>query len=122
MNKLLRWSRNPDKSMFLEVLVDGKWKHYKNSPFNTADATISSNNGFATAQKCLSLGYKYLPMQFYIARITDNGIEKNVKIWASDLEDASNKLSSGINLGQEVISQPNLPRGDENINHLEEIY
>lgn len=59
MKKLMKWVRT-DGSLHLEVLVDGVWKHYKNSPLVKADAAISSNSGFATAQNCLRNGYKYM--------------------------------------------------------------
>ncbi len=60
MNKLLRWSRKPNESLFLEVYEEDKWVNYKNAKFYVPDALMSSNSGFATAQKYLSLGYEYL--------------------------------------------------------------
>ena len=60
MNKLLRWTRQSDDSpLFLEVFENNKWIHYKQSRFYVPDAKMSSNSGFGTAQKYLSLGYKY---------------------------------------------------------------
>jgi hypothetical protein len=61
MNKLLRWTRKLDESLFLEILENDKWVNYKSSRFYVPDATMSSNSGFATAQKYLTLGYKYIP-------------------------------------------------------------
>lgn len=57
--KLLRWTRKSDDSLFLEVYEDDQWKNYKNSRFYVPDSTMSSNSGFATAQKYLTLGFKY---------------------------------------------------------------
>lgn len=59
MSKLMKWVRT-NGSLHLEVLVGKEWKHYKDSPLNTADAAISSKSGFATAQNGLRNGYKYL--------------------------------------------------------------
>ena len=61
MEKLLRWTRKFDESLLLEVFENDKWVNYKNSIFYVPDAQLSSNSGFATAQKYLTLGYKYLP-------------------------------------------------------------
>lgn len=60
MSKLLRWTRKLDESLFLEVLEGDKWVNYKNAKFYVSDAKMSSNSGFATAQKYLSLGYRYV--------------------------------------------------------------
>lgn len=60
MTKLLRWSRKSDESLFLEVYENDKWVNYRTSMFYVPDAPISSNSGFATAQKYLSLGFKYI--------------------------------------------------------------
>jgi len=57
--KLLRWIRN-NGNLQLEVLQDGKWINYKQSLFYKKDAKTSSNSGFATAQKYLKKGYKYI--------------------------------------------------------------
>lgn len=60
MNKLLRWTRvSEDSPLFLEVFEKNKWINYKQAQFYVSDAKMSSNSGFATAQKYLSLGYKY---------------------------------------------------------------
>lgn len=59
--KLLRWTRKSDESLFLEVMEDDKWVYYKNSKFYVPDAKMSSNSGFATAQKYLTLRYQYVP-------------------------------------------------------------
>jgi hypothetical protein len=61
MSKLLRWVRKIDESLFLEVMEDDKWVNYRSAKFYVPDAAISSNSGFATAQKYLSLGFKYVP-------------------------------------------------------------
>ena len=63
MNKLIRWSRNLDQSLFLEVLEEDVWVQYKKAKFYVLDATMSSNSGFATAQKYLSLGYQYIKLE-----------------------------------------------------------
>lgn len=63
MNKLLRWSRKSDESLFLEVYENDKWVSYKNAKFYSPDAPMSSNSGFATAQKYLSLGFKYIKLE-----------------------------------------------------------
>ena len=55
----MKWVRTGE-NLHLEILIDGKWKHYKNTPFVTTEGFISSNNGFATAQKALKNGYKYM--------------------------------------------------------------
>jgi len=57
--KLLRWTRKSDESLFLEVYEDNQWKNYKQARFYVSDVKMSSNSGFATAQKYLSLGFKY---------------------------------------------------------------
>jgi hypothetical protein len=57
--KLLRWTRKSDESLFLEVYEDNQWKNYRQARFYVPDAKESSNSGFATAQKYLSLGFKY---------------------------------------------------------------
>jgi len=60
MNKLLRWTRvSEDSPLSLEVFEKDKWINYKQAQFYVSDAKMSSNSGFATAQKYLSLGYKY---------------------------------------------------------------
>lgn len=59
MNKLMRWTRKPDESLFLEVMENDKWVNYKNARFYVPDVKMSSNSGFATAQKYLTLGYQY---------------------------------------------------------------
>lgn len=61
MNKLMKWTRKTDESLFLEILENDKWVNYKNSIHYVPDAPTSSNSGFATAQKCLTLGYQYIP-------------------------------------------------------------
>ena len=61
MSKLIRWTRKSDESLFLEVYEDNQWKNYKNAKFYVSDAKMSSNSGFATAQKYLTLGYQYVP-------------------------------------------------------------
>lgn len=61
MNKLMRWTRHSDESLFLEVMEDDKWVNYKSAKFYVPDAKMSSDSGFATAQKYLSLGFKYVP-------------------------------------------------------------
>jgi len=59
MNKLLRWTRvSEDSPLSLEVFED-KWISYRQAQFYVPDVKMSSNSGFATAQKYLSLGYKY---------------------------------------------------------------
>lgn len=63
MNKLLRWTRKSDESLFLEVYENDKWVNYKSSKFYVSDAPMSSNSGFATAQKYLSLGFKYIKLE-----------------------------------------------------------
>ena len=63
MSKLIRWSRKGKESLFLEVLEGDVWVHYKKAQFRVPDAELSSNSGFATAQKYLSLGYQYVPCQ-----------------------------------------------------------
>ena len=63
MNKLIRWSRNLDQSLFLEVLEGDVWVQYKKAKFNVPDAELSSKSGFATAQRYISLGYQYVPCQ-----------------------------------------------------------
>ena len=55
----MKWVRT-NGSLHLKVLVGKEWKHYKDSPLNTADAAISSKSGFATAQNGLRNGYKYM--------------------------------------------------------------
>ena len=60
MNKLLRWTRKEDESLFLEVLEGEKWVNYKVAQFYVPDAKMSSNSGFATAQRYLTLGYQYV--------------------------------------------------------------
>lgn len=57
--KLLRWIRKSNESLFLEVYEDDQWKNYRKARFYVPDATMSSNSGFATAQKYLTLGFKY---------------------------------------------------------------
>ena len=63
MNKLIRWSRKSDESLSLEVYEGDKWVNYKNARLYVPDAPLSSNSGFATAQKYLSLGYEYLKFE-----------------------------------------------------------
>ena len=51
MSKLIRWSRNLDQSLFLEVLEGDVWVQYKKAKFKAPDAELSSKSGFATAQR-----------------------------------------------------------------------
>jgi hypothetical protein len=60
---LMRWTRRSDESLFLEVYEGDKWVNYKNSKFYVPDAKMSSDSGFATAQKYLSLGFKYIKLE-----------------------------------------------------------
>jgi hypothetical protein len=66
----MRWSRKSDESLFLEIMEGDKWVNYKNCQFYVPDVKMSSNSGFATAQKYLSLGFKYLTTMTYIELLT----------------------------------------------------
>ena len=54
-NIKLQWRRNSDESLTLWVHECDKWIPYKQAKYYKQDATISSNNGFATAQEYITL-------------------------------------------------------------------
>ena len=56
----LRWHRpNSESGLYLQVWENGAWVFYKNAKHYSPDVPLSTNSGFATAQKYLSMGYKY---------------------------------------------------------------
>jgi hypothetical protein len=60
MNKLLKFTRESSGKLILYIHDDGNWVRYNNHSSYVKDFKISSQSGFATAQKLLSLGYQYV--------------------------------------------------------------
>jgi hypothetical protein len=66
MNKLLRWKRGSKGHLFLQVLQKDVWVNYTQATHTQPDYQmpgIKTSEGFATAQKYLSLGYKYVKFE-----------------------------------------------------------
>jgi hypothetical protein len=51
----LQWRRNTDQSLTLWVCENNNWIHYRQAKHYKQDASIGSNNGFATAQAYIKL-------------------------------------------------------------------
>jgi hypothetical protein len=63
MDKLLRWKRNSEGHLFLQVLQNDVWVSYTQATYKQPDYQmlgIKTSEGFATAQKYLTLGYRYV--------------------------------------------------------------
>ena len=79
MEKLIRWKRGSDEYLFLQVLQPNSenkpvWVSYTQATHRQSDYQmpgIVTSKGFATAQKYLSLGYKYVKFE------EDYGSQKN---------------------------------------------
>ena len=66
MDKLIRWKRGSDGHLFLQVLQNDTWVSYTQATHKKSDYNIPgirNSKGFATAQKYLSLGYKYVKFE-----------------------------------------------------------
>ena len=66
MEKLIRWKRGSDGYLFLQVLQNGNWVSYTQATHKKPDFQIPgvrNSKGFATAQRYLELGYKYISCQ-----------------------------------------------------------
>lgn len=64
--KLIRWNRNSSGELFLQVLQDNNWVSYTQATHKRPDLQIlgvRNSKGFATAQRYLELGYKYISCQ-----------------------------------------------------------
>lgn len=64
--KLLRWKRNTSGELSLQVLQDGIWVSYIQATHKQPDYLmpgIKTSKGFSTAQKYLSLSYKYVKFE-----------------------------------------------------------
>jgi hypothetical protein len=70
--KLIRWKRNSSGNLFLEVLQmlpnsdKASWVSYTQATHTRPDYQmpgIKMSKGFATAQRYLSLGYKYVKFE-----------------------------------------------------------
>lgn len=65
----LQWRRDSSDKLSLWVFEDHEWLPYKKAKYYTPDAPISTNNGFATAQKYIALSKEnkidlnYLPIK-----------------------------------------------------------
>jgi hypothetical protein len=60
MGNLMQWKQEPNGKLALYVEENSRWVRYNNSKYYQPDFSLSSNNGFATAQRLLKLGYSYL--------------------------------------------------------------
>lgn len=66
MNKLIRWKRDSDGYLFLQVLQDDTWASYTQATHKKPDYNmpgIKMSKGFATAQEYLRLGYSYIKFE-----------------------------------------------------------
>lgn len=66
MDKLLRWKRNSEGHLFLQVLQNDVWINYNQAIHRQPDYSmpgIVMSKGFSTAQKYLSLGYRYVEFE-----------------------------------------------------------
>lgn len=71
MNKLIRWKRGSDGYLFLQVLQTNSenmatWVSYTQATHKRPDYPVPgvrNSKGFATAQRYLELGYKYISCQ-----------------------------------------------------------
>lgn len=66
MDKLLRWKRGRDGYLFLQVLQNDNWVSYTQATHNKLDYNVPgvrNSKGFATAQRYLELGYKYIKFE-----------------------------------------------------------
>lgn len=66
MEKLIRWKRGSDGYLFLQVLQEDTWVSYTQATHRKPDFQIPgvrNSCGFATAQRYLELGYKYINCQ-----------------------------------------------------------
>lgn len=55
----LEWRREPNNKLFLYVFENKGWVRYTQAQHYKPDWQRSTNSGFATAQKYLSLGFTY---------------------------------------------------------------
>lgn len=55
----LHWRRESNGKLYLYVFENNKWVRYTEAQYYVPDVALSTNSGFATAQKYLQLGYTY---------------------------------------------------------------
>lgn len=55
----LQWRRESNGKLCLYVFENNKWVRYTEAQHYVPDIALSTNSGFATAQKYLQLGYTY---------------------------------------------------------------
>ena len=122
--KLMKWVRT-NGNLHLEIFIDNKWKHYKETLFVVPDAAISSQNGFATAQNCLKNGYSYVR----VIEVSDFLEHKTVEDLVADMSGSIvqhqsvelNLYNVNSNLMDKLIETMFLLRGKFDLSVLSEL-